>query len=146
MGVVSGYKVYRNGSLVSTLGATDETTWVDEALPNGTYSYQVEATYTNPDGTSEKSQEATVIISQTGINDIDELALVSIFPIPSNGVITIKVETAKEFSYEIISSAGLTICSGRGTSSVQVDGLGSGFYIVKVSFNNKVVAKRLVVN
>ena len=48
---INGYKVYRDGVLISTITNPDVTTYLDLDLANATYNYGVSATYTNGEST-----------------------------------------------------------------------------------------------
>lgn len=67
--VHTGYKVYRNGSLIAELPA-DATGYLDTALGDGSYSYEVSAVY-NGQRESGRSDKAEVIIGEGGIADAD---------------------------------------------------------------------------
>lgn len=57
---VQNYKVYRNGTLI---GSPTQLSYVDNNLPNGTYSYTVIATYSNGDSNPSQAVSATIEIA-----------------------------------------------------------------------------------
>jgi len=65
---VSGYQVYRNGTIYTTSNI-NALTYTDQNVTNGTqYSYNVQAVYTNPDGNSPNSNTATATPQAPGWN------------------------------------------------------------------------------
>lgn len=59
---LSGFKIFRNASLIQTINEPTTTTYTDLSLNSGTYNYYVVATYSNPNGQSAPSNTAQVII------------------------------------------------------------------------------------
>ncbi|NLW18904.1 MAG: hypothetical protein GXY81_04360 [Candidatus Cloacimonetes bacterium] len=63
--IISGYKVYRNGTALTTVA---QTTYADNTANNGTaYTYYVTTVYTNPSGESSGSNSVTVTPSPVAI-------------------------------------------------------------------------------
>ena len=60
---LSGYKVYRNGSVIATITDPAVTTYSDTGLSNGDYDYYVTANYTDPAAESDPSNTESVNIS-----------------------------------------------------------------------------------
>jgi len=58
----TGYKIYRNGSLLAGIAEPETTNYVDTGLAIGSYVYEVTAIYQNPQGESEKTAPASVEI------------------------------------------------------------------------------------
>lgn len=52
MGTIVDYAIYRDNSLIKTMGGTATLTYVDPSRPQGTDTYFVKAVYENPDGNS----------------------------------------------------------------------------------------------
>ncbi len=71
-----GYNVYRNDEQIND-NVSSSTSFVDQNLINGTYSYYVTAVYN--EGESAASNTAVVIIDQPVILDSDSLALVDLY-------------------------------------------------------------------
>lgn len=65
----TGFKVYRNNTLLNTIQNAQTTEFVDQTVPAGTYSYYVLATYTNPTGNSDPSNTVDVTVSSTARPD-----------------------------------------------------------------------------
>ncbi len=66
---ITGIEVYRDGSLISTLGV--ETTYLDVAPGYGTFTYCVKAIY--PDGVSECSDEASATLVNGDLDPVTNL-------------------------------------------------------------------------
>lgn len=66
---LSGYKVYRNGSAIATITNPATVTYNDTGLTNGSYSYYVTATYTDPVQESDPSNTANAEVSVSFVID-----------------------------------------------------------------------------
>ncbi len=64
---LNGYLVFRNGSLVATIGTPAQLTWTDYSLQNGGYDYSIKAFYTT--GLSPASNTAHVDIDYNPVLD-----------------------------------------------------------------------------
>jgi len=69
-GILSGFKVYRNGSVITTLTNPTLLNYTNSGLAAGTYTYYVTATYTSINGESSASNQVSVTISTTGLPDL----------------------------------------------------------------------------
>jgi M6 family metalloprotease-like protein len=80
----AGYKVYKNGSSITT-GVMNDTTYVDENVINGeTYSYTIRAVYTNPNGISPHSNSVSITVNSIDITPVNKTALNGNYPNPFN--------------------------------------------------------------
>ncbi len=61
-GTLSGYKVFRNQTVIATLSNPETLTFTDSGLADGTFQYHVTARYTNPTGESGASNSITVSV------------------------------------------------------------------------------------
>jgi M6 family metalloprotease-like protein len=61
-GTLSGFKVFRNNVVISTIGNASTLTYTDPNLSAGTYSYHVTATYVSPNGESVASNTVSVTV------------------------------------------------------------------------------------
>jgi gingipain R len=66
---LSGYKVYRNGSVIATITDPASVTYTDTGLSNGSYSYYVTATYTDPTQESDPSNTVNAEVSVSFVID-----------------------------------------------------------------------------
>lgn len=69
-GSLSGFKVFRQGSLVSTITNSTQLTFSDSGLAPGTYTYYVTATYTSASGESGASNQVNATVSAAGLPDL----------------------------------------------------------------------------
>jgi len=101
LATLTGYKVYRDGSLLpdGTLTNPATLTFTDDSVVNdNTYTYYVVATYTDPVGESQPSETA----SASPVTELDEVtvpvttALSGNYPNPFNPETTIRFSMARE--------------------------------------------------
>ena len=125
------YNVYRNDVMV---GNTAQTTYFDEDLESGTYSYAVSALY--EEGESEKTESVEVKIT-VSITENNEIAFV-MYPNPTENYITI--ESAKVADVKIYSVNGQMLLQqsiSEGKNTIDLSELNAGMYFVSV--NNTMV-------
>ena len=135
-GTLSGYKVYRNSSAIATINNPETTTYVDENMQHGSYTYYVTAIYSDPEGESLPSN--TVQISLTSV-DSDILSNVSVFPNPFQNSITIN--NAEQLSRVVVSNIlGQKLIdiaiNGSQTEYIPTGRLNKGIYLVTVIGKN----------
>jgi len=69
-GTLSGYKVYRNGTAISTINNPNTLTFSESGLADGNYQYHVTARYSSPSGESGPSNTVTVNVSSEAKPDL----------------------------------------------------------------------------
>jgi hypothetical protein len=142
-GILSMYRIYRNEEPITSV-LPYITEFRDEALPMGTYTYQVEAIYEH----CESGLTEGVILIIVGINEIPTNAF-QLFPNPATNEVTIIGIGLTQV--EIYDVAGRKLSSNHLSSSsshqtINVSHLTSGVYLVKMfTENNQTVTKRLII-
>ncbi len=131
------YIVKRNGTVVAD--ALTETTFVDEELVEGSYTYMVIAVYA--DG---ESMPAAVQIDMdyTGVEENETSFM--IYPNPAENVLNIVSNGQVE--YQLVNSIGQVVMSGNanGEAQLNVSGL-NGMYILKVVANGNTSVRKVIV-
>ncbi len=69
-GTLAGYAVFRNGAIIANIENPATLTYSDPGLAYGTYTYYLTAAYSNPPGTSPKSNEVQVTLSSDAKPDL----------------------------------------------------------------------------
>ncbi len=136
-GTFVGFVVYRNNELLATIDNLNTKTYADNltGLAPANYVYKVAAVWTNPDGMSAFSNEAT--FSTVGFENT-EFSTVALYPNPNNGSFTIDLGSADQAQWVLYNANGQIISINKAQSSkVQVDGLENGVYFVKVVSGNE---------
>jgi len=154
---LSGYKIYRNDEF---LAQDDDTWYVDNAVPSGTYSYYITALY----GEHESSPSNIEVIDHTGSSD-DQIAentfLMGNYPNPFNPNTTISFitgSTPEELELKIYNNKGQLIQvfkkfinTGPGLYEVNWNGkdmynnpVASGIYFYQLRSSDSVQRKKMV--
>lgn len=84
-----------------------------------------------------------------GVNDVDTASLVSIVPNPASNEITIGIEEAVEADIRLFDVAGKLVILQRdvmieNTHTVDISGLGTGLYFVRINSNLGTITKRII--
>ncbi|MBN2681207.1 MAG: T9SS type A sorting domain-containing protein [Bacteroidales bacterium] len=166
----SKYRIFR-GTSPSTMMQIDSLaasnyTYTDETAPAGVYYYQVAAVKPSACYSSSSAKDVGGPYSQSVSNLEDNVVgegieqfsnnnfKVNIYPNPSNGNFNISFElkSPQKFSLSVLSILGEEIYyfekqfSNSGTQIIPIkEGLSEGFYLLKLSFNDEIVVKEIVV-
>ena len=121
------YNIYRNDALV---GNTEQTSFIDEGLESGVYTYSVTAVY--EEGESEKaiSNEVKFTVSVAENNEVAFM----MYPNPAKDYLTI--ESAKDAVVKIYSINGQMLSQqniSEGTSTIDLSELNAGMYFISVN-------------
>ncbi len=121
------YNIYRNDALI---GNTAQTSYVDEGLESGEYTYAVSAVY--EDGESEKTTPVTVNLT-VSVMENDEVVFM-MYPNPAENHITI--ESLRDAEVKIYSVNGQMISQQNiieGINTIDISNLNAGMYFVSVN-------------
>ena len=131
------YIIKRNGVVVAD--AFEETTFVDEELVEGSYTYMVIAVYAEGEALPAAVQ---IDMDYTGVGENE--ASFGIYPNPAENVLNIVSDS--QFEYQVINSIGQVVMSGNANGDVQlnVNGL-NGVYFVKVVADGNTTVRKVVV-
>ncbi|MBQ2188590.1 MAG: T9SS type A sorting domain-containing protein [Bacteroidales bacterium] len=130
------YIVKRDGEVV---GETTQTTFGDVLPHDGIYMYAVFAAKNN--GQMSTPVNVTIEASFDGVEEAQEV-MVNVYPNPAHEVMYIV--TNGNVEYQMINSVGQVVMSGNveGSAQINVSGLNSGVYFLKVDANiQKIVIK-----
>ncbi|MBQ8760528.1 MAG: T9SS type A sorting domain-containing protein [Bacteroidales bacterium] len=135
----SNYAIERNGVQVAE---TEETTFVDSELADGTYTYSVTAVY--EEGAS-MPVSVTVIVGDDNVMENESLMFV-VYPNPANDVININ-SNASEYEYQLINALGQVVVSGQSSGKHQLDitNINKGVYFLKVIANGETSINKVLV-
>ena len=120
------YNIYRNDALI---GNTAQTTYIDEDLESGAYTYAVTAVY--EEGESEKTAAAAINFT-VSIAENNEVAFM-IYPNPAKNYVTI--ESAKAADVKIYSVNGQMLSQqtiSEGINTIDLSNLNAGMYFISV--------------
>ena len=121
------YNIYRNDALI---GNTVETSFVDEGLESGQYTYAVSAVY--EEGESEKSTPVTVNFTVSVMENNEVVFMM--YPNPAENYITI--ESVKDAEVKIYSVNGQMLSQqniNEGINTIDISDLNAGMYFVSVN-------------
>ena len=137
---LTGYKVYRNGSVIaSNITATQYT---DVNLNAGTYTYCVTAVYT--DGESDCSNDVEVVI--VGI-DNPANATFNIYPNPANEVVNINSAVTVK-SVKLMNYTGQIVYSNHSAAtqfSINTSDIAAGVYMLQLETENGISTSKLII-
>jgi len=137
----TGNQWYLNGTLIS--GAINQTY---TATTNGSYTVVV----TNSFGCSSTSSATN--LTTTGIDSIIKSTAISIFPNPSNGIVTLnfsdqfkvsKIEVLNDLG-ELVYSAENSDCKKNCTQTIDMSSFKKGIYLFKIVANENIFTKKIL--
>ena len=133
------YVVKRDGEIIAT---TNETSYLDVLTHDGIYTYSV---YAAKDG-GQLSTPVTVTVEAEfdGVVDAQEI-VARVYPNPANEVLNVVTNGSAE--YQIINNVGQVVLSGNaeGNTQINVSGLNSGVYFLKVIANGNTNIQKVVI-
>ena len=138
---VTGYNVYRNGVLLTTVPVND-LFYSDAALVNGVYNYCVTALYDN----GESVQVCTIASINVGIKEQANQA-VSVYPNPSTGLLNIDSNTPFT-SVQILNFAGQVVYSNEYNGyhmQIITSSFEAGMYLVRVQTKDGLTTRKVSV-
>lgn len=136
---VTGYNVYRDGVLLTTVPVTD-LFYNDAALVNGVYNYCVTALY----ATGESVQVCTIASINVGIKEQADQP-VSVYPNPSNGLLNIDSNIPFS-SVQILNFAGQVVYSNNYSGhhmQIITSSFESGMYLVRVQTKDGLTTRKI---
>ena len=136
-GSAVNYIIERNGIQIAE---TEETTYVDSELANGTYTYAVTAVYA--DG---QAMPAMVTV-EIGVGIDENEVMFAIYPNPAKDFININTNAVK-YEYQLINSLGQVVISGtaNGEYQLNISGINKGVYFLKVVADGEARINKLTV-
>ncbi|GAB4333477.1 MAG: hypothetical protein Kow00127_24930 [Bacteroidales bacterium] len=135
-----GYNVYRDGA---NIGNTTETTYTDVISVSGSYTYYVTAVYDNGESMPSNDWGVDVI---TGVEEQAE-ALSRLFPNPATSVVNI-VSDQNIDNITVYNFAGqklIDIQPGVASTTLTLDKLSEGVYVVEITSGDRVEVHRLII-
>ena len=136
-GSAVNYIIERNGIQIAE---TEETTYVDSELANGTYTYAVTAVY-------EQGQAMPVMVSvEIGVGVDENAVMFAIYPNPAKDVININTNAVR-YEYQLINGLGQVVISGtsNGAQQINVSNINKGMYFLKVIADGEARINKIVV-
>lgn len=135
----TGYKVYRDNEFLADVPA-GTTTYLDENVISGLYTYCVTAVYADPACESEK-----VCTSITGINDVEGVAGLRVYPNPATDILNVQGENIKDVI--MYNSLGQAVKVGMMNNQINVSTLSNGIYYLVITTNDsKRAVEKIVIN
>ncbi len=140
-----GYQLYRNNSPIGSQLPNSQTSYTDNELENGEYTYCVKAVYDS--GNSPCSNEETVLIDNVNINEFNAKEI-KVFPNPATNNITITniQELSKLEIYNIAGIKLLDLNLNINNNNVNISNINSGIYFLKIISPDKTINKTLIIN
>ncbi len=152
-GLVTGYGVYQDGTLVDI--PTDSITTITGLAPETQYYFAVSA-FDDQGSESDTSSHISVTTSPIGIINPGLAHLqVSIYPNPANKTVNVDVQGDVEqlfecriygVSGEVYANKELTKSHNRYKATFDIENIQPGIYIVQIFSQNYVHHKRLIIN
>jgi len=127
---LTGYNLYRNGSLIA--GPVAETSYTDADLDNGTYAYYVTALYDN--GESGPSNVVEVQITGVGTGQNGSAAEFEVYPNPAGSILNIS-GNSEILNLRMLNMAGQVVYATANCGKhfrINTSELKSGLYLLEV--------------
>ena len=120
----NSYLVTRNGIQIAD---TEETTFVDSEVENGTHTYNVVAVY------SEGESLPVTVVVVVGESIEENNVMFAIYPNPAKDFVMIN-SNASKYEYQLINNLGQVVISGASSGEHQIDvaNINKGVYFLKV--------------
>ena len=136
-GSAVNYIIERNGIQIAE---TEETTYVDSELANGTYTYSVTAVY------NEGQAMPAMVTVEIGVGIDENEVMFAIYPNPAKDFININTNAVK-YDYQLINSLGQVVISGtaNGEYQLNISGINKGVYFLKVIADGEARINKLTV-
>lgn len=138
-GDLQGYRMYRNGSLLSS-ELLSEKTYTDRNVPAGSHSYQVAAVY----GACGEKLSEPVTVRMTDNEGDEELNLVTVGPNPAHESVMVWGEYKKLEIVDLQGKVRLTRPAGNG-GVIDIRHLAAGVYFVRIATAQGNQVRKLVV-
>ena len=144
----TAYRVYRNDMLLIEL---PQTSYLDENLPDGSYTYHVRAFYDADSCVSLSYNMVEVVIESTGdVVETDNYPSLRVYPNPTGGELTITNCELRITNIEVFDIFGRRVKAispsfgGGWGEALNISPLPSGMYFVRITTENGVVTKKIV--
>ena len=141
-----GYKIYRNYYEIAHITQATDTTYSDQNLETGIYTYYVTAIYSNGESYPSNQKQVKVGVS---VKEYKIDAQILIYPNPSTGIFNIDVPTIdKLVSINIYNFEGKKIMNLQNISSqkisIDLTQFSASIYFVELVFENSIVMKKII--
>lgn len=133
------------------IAGTGDTGWMfaEYLIPEGTHTY---TWVYKKDFMSEGGNDCVWIddilfpcSSFTDVNEINDDDI-RIYPNPANDFISIEIENdEKAISIEIVNNLGVTVISSKFKNKIDVSGLSSGLYLIRINFEDYIHTEKVVI-
>ncbi|MFA6950518.1 MAG: T9SS type A sorting domain-containing protein [Lentimicrobiaceae bacterium] len=136
-----GYKVWRNGTVIAP--NITELTYIDEVQTNGGYAYMVTAVYEN--GESVPSNTVEVEITGIGVENIEIVKNLRVYPNPSNGILNLKADN-KMNTVALVNLAGQVVFESAvsaNETAINTSGISEGFYLLNITTDAGIVTRKV---
>lgn len=151
--VNSNTVTFTNQSLNSTINSWTLQSGATSTVNSPVYTYTANGTYTVKliafNNCDSDTIEKTVNITVIGLNEKEaSVNNLSIYPNPANSYITLNCSSCEKCTVEIFASDGRKVykgSAGNKPENIDLSGLKSGLYLLKVSEKNSSYTKRLVI-
>ena len=144
-GIVTAYHIYRKDVLIKELQGTS---FFDEDLPDGDYTYYVKVVYA--DGCETLSYNvAKLTIQTTGIVETQGIASLQVYPNPTNGQLSIMNYELRITNIEIFDLMGKTVGAYQfpsfgGAEEVNISHLPTGMYFLRITTEKGTITKKII--
>ncbi len=144
-GTFVGFKVFRNNEPIATINDLNVKTYTDNisGFSPANYEYKVAAVWTNPDGMSDFSNIA--FFTTLGISN-DKFSQIALYPNPNTGSFVINLGSLEQAQWILYNANGQVLSVNEAQESkINVEGLNSGIYFVKIISNSENKTFKVVV-
>jgi hypothetical protein len=136
-GIADSYSVMKNGTIITEV---TETSYLDEDIEYGFYSYCIFANYNDGCVSSPTCDDIMVINSVKEHNDN-----IMVYPNPASNVINISDKRVSEV--KMYNSIGQLVLKQHNTNEINVSELQNGIYILSIETSTKaIIQKKIIIN
>jgi len=144
-GTVTAYHIYRKDELIKKL---QETSYTDEDLPDGDYTYYVKVVYA--DGCESLSYNVvTMTVGSAGIVETQGIASVRVYPNPTDGQLSITNYELRITNIEVFDLMGkcvfqLSTLNSQLSTQIDISPLPIGMYFMRIQTEKGIITKKVV--
>jgi hypothetical protein len=138
---LKGYNLYCNYAKVNT-SIIEDTLWLGEALPSGSYNYYVKALY--DEGESGPSNNVTIYLPNI-IQENGELAELLIYPNPANSYIILEMAENFDqvFLLDMFGKVVFRNIESADKLKIPTQSLKPGIYILRINSGNRTISTKV---
>ena len=144
----TGYKIYRNYYEIANITQSSDTTYSDQELATGIYSYYVTAIYNEGESYPSNNERVNVGVSVKELKNDEQIL---IYPNPNIGIFYIEVSNIEKLiNINIYNFGGKKIkcLSDRNNEKISIDLalFPASIYFIELVFEDKIIMRKIIKN